>query len=155
MWIAFTNIGDAAITLPIAAICAIWMAFFSIRLACLWIGALAVGIAIVGATKILHAGWGISIPDSDFRMISGHTMLSTSVWIVALTLQLKWWRLPVSLGIVAGAIIGLLTGISRVMDHSHSLPEVLSGWILALSSPRCFCARPCLPGLSATFRPSG
>jgi membrane-associated phospholipid phosphatase len=130
MWIAFTNIGDAAVTLPVAAICAIWLALFNIRLAALWIVSLTTGMALVGATKILHAGWGLSLPDSHFRMVSGHAMLSTSVWMVALALQLKWWRGPPFLGIIAGAGIGLLTGISRVMDHSHSLPEVLAGWLL-------------------------
>lgn len=130
MWIMFTNIGDAALTLPVAAICAGWIALFDVRLACRWIGALAAGIAMVGVTKILYAGWGISFPASDFRVVSGHTMLSTSVWIVAITLQTKWWRRPPLFGIVAGMIVGLLTGISRVMDHSHSLSEVFAGWVL-------------------------
>ncbi|CAB3731744.1 phosphatase PAP2 family protein [Paraburkholderia rhynchosiae] len=130
MWTVFTNLGDAAVTLPIAAVCACWIALFDVRLACRWIATLAAGVAVVGASKIVYAGWGISFPASDFRVISGHAMLSTSVWIVAITLQLKWWRLPPSIGIVAGLAIGALTGVSRVMDHSHSLPEVVSGWIL-------------------------
>jgi hypothetical protein len=130
MGILFTNIGDAAVTLPVAIICAGWIALFDVRLACRWIGALAAGMAVVGATKIIYAGWGISFPVPGFRMISGHTMLSTSVWIVAITLQLKWWRQPPLLGIVAGTVIGLLTGIAHVMDHSHTPPEMLSGWVL-------------------------
>jgi membrane-associated phospholipid phosphatase len=132
MWTVFTNLGDAAITLPVAAICAGWIALFDVRLACRWIGALAAGMALVGATKIIYAGWGLSIQTSDFRVVSGHTMLSTSVWIVTITLQLKWWRQPPILGIVAGMAIGLLTGISRVVGHSHSLPEVISGWVLGV-----------------------
>jgi membrane-associated phospholipid phosphatase len=130
MWNVFTNIGDAAITLPVAALCAGWIARFNTRLACLWIALLAAGMATVGATKILYYGWDLSVASSDFRVVSGHTMLSTSVWIVAITLQLKWWRLPPLLGIAAGMTVGVLTGIARVMDHSHSLPEVLSGWVL-------------------------
>jgi len=130
MGILFTNLGDAAITLPVALICAAWVAWFDVRLACRWIGALAAGMALVGATKILYAGWGISFPASGFRVISGHTMLSTSVWMVVITLQLKWWRQPPLLGVVAGTLVGLLTGISHVRDHSHTLPEMLSGWVL-------------------------
>ncbi|CAB3776287.1 hypothetical protein LMG28614_00184 [Paraburkholderia ultramafica] len=130
MWTVFTNIGDAAMTLPVAAICAAWLALFDVRLASRLIGALVAGIAIVGATKIIHAGWGLSFPAIDFRVISGHTMLSTSVWMVAITLQLKWWRQPPLAGSVAGMAIGALTGISRVMDHSHSVSEVISGCVL-------------------------
>jgi hypothetical protein len=74
----------------------------------------------------------------DFRVISGHTMLSTSIWMVALALQLKWWRLPAAPGIAAGLAIGVLTGISRVLDHSHSLPEVVAGWILGVAVSAVF-----------------
>ena len=130
MWNVFTNIGDAAVTLPVAAICAGWIAVFDVRLACRWIAALAAGMVVVGATKILYYGWGLSLAASGLRVVSGHTMLSTAVWIVAISLQLKWWRLPPLLGIVAGMVVGVLTAIARVMDHSHSLPEVLSGWVL-------------------------
>ncbi|WP_027209867.1 phosphatase PAP2 family protein [Burkholderia sp. WSM2232] len=130
MWTVFTNIGDAAVTLPVAAVCACWIAFFDIRLACRWMLMLATGVAIVGASKVVYAGWGISFPASHFRVISGHAMLSTSVWMVAIALQLKWWRLPPLLGIAAGLLIGALTGISRLMDLSHTVPEVVSGWIL-------------------------
>jgi PAP2 superfamily len=132
MWNVFSNIGDAAVTLPVAALCAGWIALYDVRLALRLVGALAAGVAIVGATKILYAGWGISIPAADFRVISGHTMLSTSVWMVALALQLKWWRQPPVAGVVAGMAIGACTGISRLMNLSHSLPEVFSGWILGV-----------------------
>ncbi|WP_027800812.1 phosphatase PAP2 family protein [Paraburkholderia dilworthii] len=130
MWTVFTNIGDAAVTLPVAAVCACWIALVNVKLACRWVAMLCAGIAIVGASKVFYAGWGISFPASDFRVISGHAMLSTSVWMVALALQLQWWRLPPSFGIVAGLGIGALTGVSRLMDQSHSLPEVVAGWIL-------------------------
>jgi hypothetical protein len=86
----------------------------------------------VGVTKVLYAGWGISLPAFDFRVISGHTMLSTSVWMVAITLQLKWWRLPSFPGVIAGMAIGAFTGVSRLMNHSHSLPEVVIGWLLGV-----------------------
>ncbi|MFM0340764.1 phosphatase PAP2 family protein [Paraburkholderia fungorum] len=130
MWTLFTNLGDAAITVPVAAICVGWLALFNTRLAWRLVGALAAGTAIVGATKIIYAGWGVSIPATDFRVISGHAMLSTAVWTVAITLQLKWWRLPALPGVGAGMVIGALTGFSRIMDHSHSFPEVFSGWLL-------------------------
>ncbi|QQC67002.1 phosphatase PAP2 family protein [Paraburkholderia ginsengisoli] len=130
MWKVFANLGDAAITLPVAAICAGWIALFNVRLALRLVGVLALGAALVGVTKVVYAGWGLSIPAEDFRVISGHAMLSTSIWMVAITLLLKWWRQPAFPGIVAGLVIGALTGFSRIIDHSHSVPEVIAGWSL-------------------------
>jgi membrane-associated phospholipid phosphatase len=138
MWNVFTNLGDAAVTLPVATICAGWIALFNVRLALRLVGVLAIGAALVGVTKIAYAGWGLSIPADDFRVISGHTMLSTSIWMVAITLLLKWWRLPTFPGIVAGMVVGALTGFSRLVDHSHSLPEVISGWLLGVVVALCF-----------------
>lgn len=130
MWVMFTKLGDAAITLPVAALCAGWLALSNLRLAIRWIVCLAAGMAVVGVTKILYAGWGVALPALHFRVISGHTMLSLSVWIVALSLQLRWWRQPPLAGVALGTLIGLLTGVARIMDHSHSWPEVVSGWAL-------------------------
>ncbi|CAD6530891.1 phosphatase PAP2 family protein [Paraburkholderia metrosideri] len=132
MWTVFSNIGDGAVTLPVAALCVGWLAFFNVRQALRLTGVLAIGLAIVGATKIMYAGWGISVPALDFRVVSGHTMLSTSVWMVAITLQLKWWRQPPLPGVIAGMAIGAFTGISRLLNHSHSLPEVIAGWLLGV-----------------------
>jgi phosphoglycerol transferase MdoB-like AlkP superfamily enzyme len=120
------------VTLPVAALCVGWLAFFNVRQALRLTGVLAIGLAIVGATKIMYAGWGISVPALDFRVVSGHTMLSTSVWMVAITLQLKWWRQPPLPGVIAGMAIGAFTGISRLLNHSHSLPEVIAGWLLGV-----------------------
>jgi membrane-associated phospholipid phosphatase len=130
MWPVFTNIGDAAMTLPAAFICTVWFAKSDLRLALRWVLALALGMALVGATKILYAGWDISFPAIDFRVISGHAMLSTSVWTVAFALLLRSWRLPPVLGVAGGLLLGALTGLARVHDHSHSLSEVAIGWAL-------------------------
>jgi hypothetical protein len=52
--------------------------------------------------------------------------------MVAITLQLKWWRQPPLPGVIAGMAIGAFTGISRLLNHSHSLPEVIAGWLLGV-----------------------
>src|ERR1700712_3864158 len=92
--------------------------------------ALALGMALVGATKILYAGWDVSLPAIDFRVISGHAMLSTSVWTVTFALLVRSWRQPPFIGVIAGLLLGALTGLARVHDHSHSLSEVVIGWAL-------------------------
>lgn len=147
MWNIFTKIGDAAVTLPVAAAYAGWIALVAPRLAGRWIATLAAGMAIVGATKVLYAGWGMSLAAFEFRVISGHTMLSTSIWMVVLALQLKWWRMPPILGVMAGLVIGFMTGVSRVMDLSHSWSEVVVGWVLGVAVAASFLSR----ALGTTF----
>jgi membrane-associated phospholipid phosphatase len=117
----------------VAAIFAGWLALSNPKLACRWIATLGAGMAVVGATKILYAGWGMSLAPLEFRVISGHTMLSTSVWMAVLALHLKWWRLPPLYGAMAGLVIGSMTGISRVLNLSHSWSEVVVGWVIGVA----------------------
>ncbi|WP_205172058.1 phosphatase PAP2 family protein, partial [Burkholderia sp. LMG 13014] len=130
MWSEISNIGDAALTLPIALTCAAWLALTNWRLAVRWGVLLAAGMGLVGATKILYAGCGIELPQFDFRVISGHTMLSTSVWTVALSMLWQAFRPGKAPGIAAGLAVGAITAVARVFDHSHTVPEVIAGWML-------------------------
>jgi len=141
MWTVLSNVGDAAVTLPIAIVCAIWIAMSDVRLALRWALALSCGMLLVGASKILYYTWGVVPPLMHFRVISGHTMLSTAVWTVALALQLRWWRLPRSgilAGVAAGLLLGALTGASRVHGHSHSIAEVCVGWVIGAAVAAAF-----------------
>ncbi|MFP3502920.1 phosphatase PAP2 family protein [Burkholderia sp. SIMBA_062] len=130
MWSEISNLGDAALTLPVALTCAVWLALSNRRLAVRWIVLLAAGMSLVGATKILYAGCGVEIPQFDFRVISGHTMLSTSVWTVALSMLWQAFRPGNAPGVAAGLAVGAVTAAARVFDHSHTIPEVVVGWLL-------------------------
>jgi membrane-associated phospholipid phosphatase len=125
-----TNIGDAAFTLPIALTCAAWLAMSHWRLALRWALTLAAGMSLVGATKILYAGWHVGIASIDFRVISGHTMLATAVWTVVFALLTRRWPYLERAGILGGLMVGAATGLARVHDHSHSVSEVISGWVV-------------------------
>jgi membrane-associated phospholipid phosphatase len=124
------NVGDAGFTLPIALALAVWIATSRWQLALRWILTLGVGMCFVGATKIIHAGWGAEIEPIGFRMVSGHTMLATAILTVVLALLSDRLDLGKGLGIAAGLAIGAVTAAARVVDHSHSLAEVISGWIV-------------------------
>ncbi|SAL33756.1 phosphatase PAP2 family protein [Caballeronia telluris] len=124
------NVGDAGFTLPIALALAVWIATSRWQLALRWILTLGVGMCFVGATKIIHAGWGAEIEPIGFRMVSGHTMLATAILTVVLALLSDRLELGKGLGIAAGLAIGAVTAAARVVDHSHSLAEVISGWIV-------------------------
>jgi membrane-associated phospholipid phosphatase len=97
----------------------------------IWVASLAAALALVGATKILYAGCGIEMRSIDFRMISGHTMLTSAVWGVAFGLlagsrDVKWYRLGAASGLALGALIGLC----RVAQGAHTPSEVIAGWVL-------------------------
>jgi membrane-associated phospholipid phosphatase len=129
MWEAISNIGDAALTLPVALACAAWAFASNRRLAFRWMLCLAAGMALVGATKILYAGCGIEARQLDFRVISGHTMLSTSVWSVAFAMLFQSIGRNRWIGAAIGLLVGAITGVARVFDHAHTAPEVVIGWL--------------------------
>lgn len=130
MWNAISNLGDAALTVPIAIMCAAWLWLSSRILARRWVMLLAGAMALVGLTKILYAGCGFEISSIGFRVISGHTTLSTAVWTVAFTLVFRGARGDARIGTVLGLIVGLMTAIARVFDNAHTIPEVIVGWLL-------------------------
>jgi membrane-associated phospholipid phosphatase len=57
-------------------------------------------------------------------------MLATAILTVVLALLSDRLELGKGLGIAAGLAIGAVTAAARVVDHSHSLAEVISGWIV-------------------------
>jgi membrane-associated phospholipid phosphatase len=129
MWNAISNFGDAAVTLPLAVGCALWVAACDRRVAAYWLIFLSVGMAIVGATKILYAGCGIEIRDIGFRVVSGHTMLSSAVWTTCIALFLRRAGL-MSVGVTLGLVSGAIIGAARVFEEAHTLSEVVAGWAL-------------------------
>jgi membrane-associated phospholipid phosphatase len=130
IWNAISNVGDAALTLPVAIACAIWLTLSDRELARRWVILLAVGTALVGATKILYVGCGVQFRPLDFRMISGHTALATSVWTVMFALLYRSAGGNVRAGAATGLAIGALTAVARVFDEAHSPSEVVAGWLL-------------------------
>jgi membrane-associated phospholipid phosphatase len=130
MWSAISNVGDAALTLPVAIACAIWLTLSDRRLAWRWIMLLAAGSALVGATKILYFGCGIEFRPLDFHVISGHTALSTSVWTVTFALLYRSANASVTAGAATGLAFGALTAVARVADRAHTPSEVVAGWLL-------------------------
>ncbi len=87
--------------------------------------------ALVGISKVFYAGCDLEISAINFRMISGHTMLSASVYTVAGGLLLghfgkRWY----GLGAAGGLLFAAAIGVSRVIINAHTIAEVVSGWLL-------------------------
>ncbi|OMR14288.1 phosphatase PAP2 family protein [Burkholderia pseudomallei] len=130
MWSAISDLGDAALTLPLSAACCAWLLRASPerRYAVSWLALLAAGMLVVGLTKILYAGCGVQIRAIGFRVVSGHTMLASAVWPMALLLGLQWLRSNAALA--AGLALAALIGTARVFDEAHTVSEVVAGWAL-------------------------
>jgi membrane-associated phospholipid phosphatase len=129
IWTLISNFGDAALTLPLAAGCALWIASSDRRAAAYWLLVLAAGMATVCTTKILYAGCGIEIREIGFRVISGHTMMSSAVWTTCIALLLRRGG-RTSLAVTLGLTIGGIIGMARVFEEAHTVSEVAAGWAL-------------------------
>ncbi|MBN3753596.1 phosphatase PAP2 family protein [Paraburkholderia sp. Tr-20389] len=135
MWLAISNLGDAALTLPLAAVCIAWLtrSLTGSRVAFLWSVLLVGAMSLVGLSKVLYAGSGMQIEAISFRMISGHTMLASAVWPMSFLLTLHDGRANRrSAALYSGVAIATLIGVSRVFDEAHSVSEVIAGWTLGL-----------------------
>ncbi|TDN67472.1 phosphatase PAP2 family protein [Paraburkholderia sp. BL10I2N1] len=141
-WISVTDLGDAALMLPLAFVCAVWIYASDRSASVRWLLSLTLGALLVGATKFLHAGCGIEIPAVHFRVISGHAMLSSAVWTVVIALLVgsansRWHRAGAMLGLLLAAAIG----VGRVVEHAHTTIEIVLGWTLGSAIALTFLRR--------------
>ena len=132
LWYSITNLGGAALAVPLALAIALWLlAGYSFRMAASWLLLLGIAIGLVTATKIAFLGWGVGIRELDFTGVSGHAMLSSAVYPVAFFLMLP--RAPQALR-VAGVVVGLATGVavalSRIALDAHSPSEAVAGCVV-------------------------
>lgn len=155
MWTAVSDLGDAAMTLPLAVVCIAWLTRSTAgrHVAASWALMLAVGMALVGATKMLYAGCGIQIRAIDFRVISGHTMLASAVWPMTCVLALGGGeQLRASTSLSLGLGLGALIGIARVFDDAHTPSEVVAGWLVGSAVALAFVWRHGAPSVDARYR---
>lgn len=156
MWSALSNLGDAALTLPLAMACAAWLttSLTGWRSATSWLTLLAAGAFMVGVTKILYAGCGIQIRAIDFRVISGHTMLASAVWPMALILCLpRRVNATPHLALALGLALAAAIGTARVFDDAHTVSEVIAGWGVGSLVTVLFVYRKNAPVLPARLQP--
>ena len=78
-----------------------------------WLLLLGAAIGVVTVTKLAFLGWGVGIRELDFTGVSGHAMLSTAVYPVALFLMLLPARPAIRL---LGVVFGLAAGVVEPGD---------------------------------------
>ncbi len=123
--------------MPIAAVLTGWALFIGKPSVVKgWLAALAL---CVGGTGILKIYFFACPPLTDLHSPSGHSSLSTLVYgtlTLAVAAGLKDWRRW--LVVFAGTMFVIGIGISRVVVHAHSIPEVLLGSVLGMGALSLF-----------------
>jgi hypothetical protein len=132
VWYSITSLGGAGLTLPLAIAIALWLALgYSWRMAAGWLLLLGAAIGVVTVTKLAFLGWGVGVRELDFTGLSGHAVLSTAVYPVALFLMLLPARPAFRLaGVLLGLAAGIAVGLSRVVLSAHSPSEAITGCIV-------------------------
>jgi membrane-associated phospholipid phosphatase len=131
-WQSITDVGDAAVMLPVAVVLIVWLAAGRAwKLAALNCVVLGIGLGLVTLTKVTYVAWGFGFPKLPLFVISGHAMLATMVLMAASYYLLARRALEWRLGAVFVAFcVGGLVAASRVMVNAHPFPEALVGFML-------------------------
>lgn len=139
-WKAVTNLGNAGIMFPAAALIA-WrlIATGQRRGAILWSLIMTTVASVVFVSKIAFLGWGIGIRSFDFTGISGHTALATAVFPVIAFLLVPNTRKQQRLLIIGLSVaLGIAVGVSRGVLGVHSPSEIVSGILLGTLAAATF-----------------
>jgi membrane-associated phospholipid phosphatase len=148
-----TDFGNLAVLLPLVGVVTVWLAAIGQRRALLWW--LTAAALCVAATATLKIYFFVCPPLTDLHNPSGHTSLSTLVYgtlTLAVATAVTGWKRVAVIGL-GGAFIGAI-GLSRVLVHEHSMPEVVLGSLigsaaLALFAHQFWSRRPAEPRLQA------
>ena len=85
---------------------------------------------VTATSKVAFIGWGFGSAALNFTGISGHTMLAAAVYPPLISAIASG---PSARGrclaIAAGCVLALLIGVSRLVLGTHSLSEVVAGWL--------------------------
>ncbi|MET0858429.1 MAG: hypothetical protein ABWY27_16895 [Telluria sp.] len=132
LWTKLVHLGDLPFTLSAAAALSAWLlAARAWRMAFWWSLLFALGIGVVGATKVAFLGWGTALPALEFKALSGHAAGVTAVYTTLFYLLL-WHRGRHArvAGIAAGLLLGALMGVLLVAEEEHSPAEAAAGWAI-------------------------
>src|SRR6478736_1693940 len=143
LWWGLTWFGDSGLLLPLGLLIALWLA--SSRrtwpAAGLWILIFGAASMLVLASKLAFLGWGVGSARLNFTGISGHTMLSASVWPVVLWLLASRGTHELRVGLaVFGWVLAACIGVSRLAIYAHSGSEVAAGYALGVAVSASFLA---------------
>jgi membrane-associated phospholipid phosphatase len=133
-WTSVTDLGDSAVTLPLAAASFVFLAVSGWRRGALLFALTVMGCgAVIGLSKLLLESCGERIIDGGAVNPSGHVAMSTVVYgslavLLGCSAPPLWrWSLLALAGLLAATI-----GASRVALGAHTPVEVASGFGIGL-----------------------
>ena len=131
-WQRITAFGDVVVTLPAAALIALWLIHaHAWRLAGRWLLLFGGVMALVVVSKLAFIGWGIGSVALNFTGFSGHAMRAMAVLPVLGYLSAgRSSARGRALATAIGTVLGLAISLSRVIVHDHSASEAFTGALL-------------------------
>ena len=139
-WFFVTDLGDSAVTLPLAALALLYLLLAHWPRAALALAiSLAAGGAAIGALKLALQSCGHRLLQTTVIDPSGHVAMSTLIYgALALLLGSALagaWRAALYLGF---ALLIAAIALSRLVLHAHNLGEVLVGLAVGLGALSLF-----------------
>jgi membrane-associated phospholipid phosphatase len=136
MWVFITNLGDTAVTLPLALLtCSFLAVARQTRLAFGW-GLVILGCAgAISGLKLMLAICDHRFAISGLHSPSGHTAMSTAVY-GSMSVLIAWVSPPAARALAYLGGLALIAGIaaSRLALRLHTRPEVVVGLVIGLSA---------------------
>ncbi|WP_292934516.1 membrane-associated phospholipid phosphatase [Noviherbaspirillum sp.] len=125
-------VGGTSFMLPAAAAIGAWLLVSrGYRVALWWSLLFLAGLGLIIASKMAFMGWGVGIPSIEFRAMSGHAYLTTSVAPVGMYLLLQGNSVKVrAVGVLLGIAFSLAMGACLAFYDFHSIPEIVGGTVI-------------------------
>jgi membrane-associated phospholipid phosphatase len=140
LWEHITDCGDAAVTLPLAALVLVFLLIArERRIALRWLLTVVGCAAVMGALKLVFGACISRLGGLDIVSPSGHTAMSTAIYgSLALLIgsALPPGRRQALLA--AAAIFVLAIAVSRVVLRMHDTPEIIVGFVVGLAAAAWF-----------------
>ncbi|MDP9705012.1 phosphatase PAP2 family protein [Rahnella aceris] len=133
LWNILTYFGDSMLILPTGITLALFMLWKADNpaTALIWLTIMGVSGLAVSISKLLFLAWGIGSSTFNFTGFSGHTTMSATLWpVIFWLIGQRFQPDRRRLMIIAGYLIAIIVGMSRLALHAHSVSEVISGLIL-------------------------
>ncbi|WMJ68980.1 phosphatase PAP2 family protein [Stenotrophomonas sp. 24(2023)] len=150
VWPVLSSLGDSRFLLPMAIALMLLQPGARTPLHRRWRVAIGCAAGITVVTKLLFMGWGIGIKTLDFTGISGHAAMASSIYPVAAWLCAGGRSSRPGAWAMAGAVLAIAIGYSRLPIGAHSPAEVAAGLMLGLSAAaltlRRICPGPAIAG---------
>lgn len=132
-WHLITRLGEAPVVLPLALlVIASGASNPEAKPGALrWIALLGLAVLVTTASKVAFIGWGIGSAALDFTGISGHTMFAAAVYpALGAAIASGSSARARSSAILAGCVLAILVGVSRLVLGTHSISEIMAGWVV-------------------------